>query len=351
MTGVDLFPLARLVLGLMEPEQAHTATLKALSLGLGPRQKKADPVSLSQTIWGLTFTNPVGIAAGFDKNGEVPDAMMAMGFGFAEVGTVTPLPQAGNAKPRVFRLADQAAVINRLGFNNQGHGALKARLEARQDRGGILGVNIGANKDSADRIADYEKGIEAFEGLASYFTVNISSPNTPGLRALQSVDELRSLVGRVLAVRKGTTPVLLKIAPDLTPEEVADIAQVATEMKLDGIIVSNTTIMRQGFVTGPLAHETGGLSGRPLFGLSTAVLRDIYRQTKGQLPLIGVGGISSGADAYAKIRAGASLVQLYSALTYQGPDLVTRIKDDLERLLREDGFAHINQAVGIDSGL
>ncbi|MBI1261954.1 MAG: quinone-dependent dihydroorotate dehydrogenase [Rhizobiales bacterium] len=351
MTGFDLFPLARIALGLMEPEQAHMATLKALRLGLGPRQKKADPASLHQTIWGLTFSNPVGIAAGFDKNGEVPDAMMAMGFGFAEVGTVTPLPQAGNPRPRVFRLTDQGAVINRLGFNNQGHAALKKRLEARRNRGGILGVNIGANKDSADRIADYEKGIETFEGLASYFTVNISSPNTPGLRALQSIGELQSLVGRVMAKRKGATPILLKIAPDLTPEEVADIAQVAMEMRLDGIIISNTTIMRQGFVTGPLANETGGLSGRPLFSLSTAVLRDIYRLTKGSLPLIGVGGISSGADAYAKIRAGASLVQLYSALTYQGPGLVTRIKGELETLLQADGFAHIKDAVGIDSGL
>lgn len=351
MSRFDLFPYARNILGLIEPEMAHKLTLIGLQCGLGPTQREHDAASLSQTLWGLTFKNPVGIAAGFDKNGEVPDAMLAMGFGFAEVGTVTPLPQPGNPKPRIFRLADQGAIINRLGFNNQGHAALKRRLEARRVRGGIVGVNIGANKDSADRIADYEAGIRCFEGLASYFTVNISSPNTPGLRSLQNLDELRHLVSRVMAAREGVTPVLLKIAPDLTQEELADIATVALELKLDGLIVSNTTIMRQGFVTGPYAGETGGLSGRPLFSLSTAILRDIYRLTKGTLPIIGVGGIASGSDAYAKIRAGASLIQLYSALTYGGPALVSQIKRDLTTHLAADGFVNIRQAVGIDSGL
>ena len=351
MNRFDLFPYARSILSLMDPELAHRLTLIGLRCGLGPRQRAYDASSLSQKLWGLTFRNPVGIAAGFDKNGEVPDAMLAMGFGFAEAGTVTPRPQPGNPKPRLFRLAGQGAVINRLGFNNQGHAALRQRLEARRARGGIVGVNIGANKDSADRIADYESGIRCFEGLASYFTVNISSPNTPGLRALQNMEELHQLVTRVMAARQGATPILLKIAPDLTPAELADIAAVALELRLDGLIISNTTIMRQGLVTGPRASETGGLSGRPLFGLSTAVLRDMYRLTKGSLPLIGVGGIASGTDAYAKIRAGASLVQLYSALTYDGPALVCEIKRDLAELLAADGYSNIAQAVGVDSGL
>ncbi len=346
---MDLFPLARPALGLVEPERAHRLTILALKFGAGPRQRIADPASLGVDLWGLHFPNPVGIAAGFDKNGEVPDAMLAMGMGFAEVGTVTPRPQSGNPRPRVFRLEAERAVINRLGFNNEGHDALKRRLVARRGRPGIVGVNIGANKDAADRVADYQAGIEAFEGIASYFTVNISSPNTPGLRALQSKDELEGLISRVLKARKGRTPVLLKIAPDLTTPELADIAAVALEKHLDGLIVSNTTIRREGLVSGPQAHEQGGLSGKPLFALSTEVLREVYRLTDGRIPIVGVGGISSGADAYAKIRAGASLVQLYSALTYEGPALVARIKRELAASLAADGFAHVADAVGIDA--
>ncbi|MDO9127639.1 quinone-dependent dihydroorotate dehydrogenase [Parvibaculum sp.] len=345
---MDLFPLARPLISLMDPETAHGLTLRALRLGLGPSQREPDSASLAIDLFGLHFENPLGIAAGFDKNGEVPDAMLAMGMGFAEVGTVTPLPQPGNPRPRVFRLPVHRAVINRLGFNNQGHAALKKRLLARRKRPGIVGVNIGANKDAADRIADYEAGIRAFEGLASYFTVNISSPNTPGLRALQNKAELQNLVARVLAARKGKTPVLLKIAPDLNAEELGDIAEVALEQGLDGLIVSNTTIAREGLVSGINANETGGLSGAPLFAMSTAVLRDMYRLTKGRLPLVGVGGISSAADAYAKIRAGASLVQLYSALTYDGPPLVGSIKRGLAAHLAADGFAHLKDAVGAD---
>ncbi|ABS62060.1 dihydroorotate dehydrogenase [Parvibaculum lavamentivorans DS-1] len=348
---MDLFPLARPLMSLMDPETAHGLTLRALRLGLGPTRRAPDPVSLAIDLFGLHFENPLGIAAGFDKNGEVPDAMLAMGMGFAEVGTVTPLPQPGNPRPRVFRLPVHRAVINRLGFNNQGHAALKKRLLARRKRPGILGVNIGANKDAADRIADYEAGIRAFEGLASYFTVNISSPNTPGLRALQNKAELQNLVARVLAARKGKTPVLLKIAPDLNAEELGDIAEVALEQGLDGLIVSNTTIAREGLVSGVNANETGGLSGAPLFPMSTAVLRDMYRLTGGRLPLVGVGGISSADDAYAKIRAGASLVQLYSALTYDGPPLVARIKQGLAARLAADGFAHLKDAVGADVNL
>ena len=348
MTPIDLFPLARPLIGLLDPETAHGLTLQALRMGLGPRPRAADPASLAVDVLGLHFENPLGIAAGFDKNGEVPDAMLAMGMGFAEVGTVTPLPQAGNPRPRIFRLPAHRAVINRLGFNNQGHAALKRRLEARRARPGIIGVNIGANKDAADRIADYEAGIRAFEGLASYFTVNISSPNTPGLRALQNRAELETLVARVLVARKGSTPVLLKIAPDLGPDELADIAEVALAQGLDGLIVSNTTIARGDLVSGVHAQETGGLSGAPLLAMSTAVLADIYRLTGGRLPLVGVGGISNGRDAYLKIRAGASLLQLYSALTYEGPGLIARIKRELAACLEADGFAHLKDAVGAD---
>ncbi len=346
---MDLFPLVRPALGLIEPERAHRLTILGLKLGLAPRDVAPNPSSLGVDLWGLHFPNPLGIAAGFDKNGEVPDAMLKLGLGFAEVGTVTPRPQPGNPRPRIFRLAEERAVINRLGFNNEGHAALKGRLLARRARPGIVGVNIGANKDAADRIADYEAGIAAFEGLASYFTVNISSPNTPGLRSLQNKAELETLVTRVMKARKGRTPVLLKIAPDLTDDELADIAEVAREQGLDGLIVSNTTIRREGLVAGPHANETGGLSGQPLFALSTEVLRTMYRLTNGKIPIVGVGGVSSGADAYAKIRAGASLVQLYTALTYDGPMLVSRIKRELALLLAADGIEHLRDAVGLDA--
>jgi dihydroorotate dehydrogenase len=351
---MDFFPAVRPLMSLLDPEDAHKLTLRALKMGLGPTVTASDPAILAVDLFGLHFENPLGIAAGFDKNGEVPDAMLAMGMGFAEVGTVTPLPQQGNPRPRVFRLPVHRAVINRLGFNNEGHAALKKRLQARRGKrgfaGGIVGVNIGANKDATDRVADYEAGIRTFDGLASYFTVNISSPNTPGLRALQGKGELEALISRVLAARRTDlprlTPVLLKIAPDLTSEELSDIAEVALAQGLDGLIVSNTTIMREGLVSGLHAKETGGLSGAPLFDMSTSVLREMYRLTQGRVPLVGVGGISSGADAYEKIRAGASLVQLYSALTYEGPALVTRIKRDLAARLAADGFAHLRDAVG-----
>lgn len=345
---MDIFTLVRPTLRAMDPERAHRLTILALRLGFGPRDIAPDPASLAIDLWGLHFPNPLGIAAGFDKNGEVPDAMLKLGLGFAEVGTSTPQPQPGNPKPRIFRLEAERAVINRLGFNNEGHAALKRRLEARRARPGIVGVNIGANKDAADRIADYETGIAAFEGLASYFTVNISSPNTPGLRALQNKAELETLIGRVLAARKGRTPVLLKIAPDLNDEELSDIAEVALASKLDGLIVSNTTIRREGLVSSSRAAETGGLSGRPLFELSTDILKKMYRLTGGGIPLVGVGGISSGADAYAKIRAGASLIQIYTALTFEGPALVHRIKRELAKSLAADGFGTLRDAVGAD---
>jgi len=342
---MSLASLSLPFLRLLDPERAHQATLLGLKTGLGPCGKKDAP-SLGVDVCGLHFPNPIGIAAGFDKNGEVPDAMLRMGFGFAEVGTTTPRPQDGNPRPRIFRLDAERAVINRLGFNNQGHAAMRVRLERRQGRDGVVGVNLGANKDTEDKADDYVIGIKFFEGLASYFTINVSSPNTPGLRGLQSRDELADLLGRVLEAREGNTPVLLKIAPDLVPEEREDIAAVVLESGVDGLIVSNTTIARDGLVSGRHSEEAGGLSGKPLMQKSTEILSDMYRLTKAQVPLIGVGGVASGADAYDKIKAGASLVQLYSALTFEGPELIGSIKRDLKRALKDDGFSAIADAVG-----
>lgn len=347
---MSLSALALPFLRLMDPEQAHQATLLALKTGLGPCGKK-DPEALGIDLLGMHFPNPLGIAAGFDKNGEVPDAMLKLGFGFAEVGTTTPRPQSGNPKPRIFRLQQDRAVINRLGFNNEGHEAMEARLKKRAGKGGIVGVNLGANKDTEDKAADYVIGIKRFESLASYFTVNVSSPNTPGLRGLQSRAELEDLLARVLEAREGRTPVLLKIAPDLVYEEREDIAAVVLESGVDGLIVSNTTIARDGLVSGRHADETGGLSGAPLMEMATDVLADMRRLTKGTIPLIGVGGVSSGTDAYKKIRAGASLVQLYTALTFQGADLVTKIKRDLASNLKRDGYKRLEDAIGVDVGI
>ncbi len=307
---------------------------------------------LEQHLFGLDFPNPVGLAAGFDKNAEVPDAMLAQGFGFVEVGSVTPLPQAGNPRPRLFRLSEDEAVINRMGFNNEGAAAVRARLQARGGRGGIVGVNIGANKDAADRIADYAAGVRAFNALASYLVVNVSSPNTPGLRDLQAASELQRLLKRVNEARDEAAvkdarraPLLLKIAPDLGDDELAAIAAMAIEAGVDGLIVSNTTITRPPLKS-PLAGEQGGLSGRPLFPLSTRQLACVYVETEGRLPLIGVGGISSPEDAWQKVRAGASLVQLYSALVYHGPGLVAEIVEGLAARLKANGFTRISEAVG-----
>ncbi|WP_142849962.1 quinone-dependent dihydroorotate dehydrogenase [Telmatospirillum sp. J64-1] len=349
--AVDYFRLAGPLVRMLDPEAAHGLTLRALKMGLVPGQPKGDDPVLAQRLWGRDFANPVGLAAGFDKNAEVPDAMLAQGFGFVEIGSVTPRPQPGNPKPRLFRLSEDGAVLNRMGFNNEGLDAVAARLKARK-RVGIVGANLGKNKETEDAASDYEKGVAALAPLADYIVVNVSSPNTPGLRALQGREPLAELIGRVrraldAAVRENTPPLLLKIAPDLTEEDKRDIAQVALEGRLDGMIVSNTTITRPN-VSSPLAKETGGLSGRPLFALSTQVLGDMYRLTDGRLTMVGVGGISSGAEAYAKIRAGASLVQLYSALVYAGPGLVTRIKAELAQALKRDGFETISQAIGAD---
>jgi dihydroorotate dehydrogenase len=305
---------------------------------------------LAQTLWDRDFPNPVGLAAGFDKNAEVPNAMLAFGFGFVEIGSVTPKPQPGNPRPRLFRLAEDGAVINRMGFNNDGMVRVAQRLSNRR-KSGLVGVNLGRNKETADPIGDYEKGVAALGPYADYLVVNVSSPNTPGLRALQGRGPLEELVGRVrLALDKLTAPpaLLLKIAPDLESAELRDIATVALNGGLAGLIVSNTTTERPASLRSHFAGETGGLSGLPLFEQSTRILHTMYALTEGKLPLIGVGGIASAEHAYAKIRAGASLVQLYSALVYQGPALVGRIKQGLTTLLRRDGFANVTDAVGAD---
>jgi dihydroorotate dehydrogenase len=351
----DFYPLVRPLLRALPPETAHRLTLAALAARFGGRTRVPDPPSLAQRLWGRDFSNPVGIAAGFDKDAAVPDALLGLGFGFVEVGTVTPLPQRGNPTPRVFRLDADRALINRLGFNSGGLDALVVRLEARRHRGwgrpGIVGVNIGRNRDSADAVADYVAGVRRTSPLAGYLVVNVSSPNTPGLRDLQASAVLEDLLHRLVAARAetgATPPLLVKIAPDLSPEERADIAVVALSTGIDGIVVANTTVARPAGLRSRHANEAGGLSGRPLFVPSTALLAEIYRLTEGRLPLVGVGGVASAADAYAKIRAGASLVQLYTALVFAGPALIGQIKTGLAEMLRRDGFASIADAVGAD---
>ena len=342
------------LLARLPAETAHDLTLALLSRAgpLLPR-RLGDPPSLRVQALGLSFPNPVGLAAGFDKNAAVPAAMARLGFGFVECGTVTPRAQGGNPKPRLFRLRQDRAVINRMGFNNGGMEKAAANLARRGNSsngiGGITGINIGANKDSVDRIADYRTAFVRLAPLADYVTVNISSPNTPGLRGLQNKDELGRLIGTVLEARgPARTPVLVKIAPDLDETALDEIAGVALMTGIDGLIVSNTTIARPPLQS---AHyrEAGGLSGAPLFGPSTAILRGMRRRVGNRLVLIGAGGIASGADAYAKIRAGASLVQLYTALVYEGPGLVTRIKSELAECLTRDGYESAAEAVGIDA--
>ncbi|CAA7619388.1 quinone-dependent dihydroorotate dehydrogenase [Magnetospirillum sp. UT-4] len=347
----DYYHWAGPLIRAFDPETAHGLAIRALKWGLVPAQKRVAAPSLEVALWGLRFPNPVGLAAGFDKNAEVPDAMLRQGFGFVEIGSVTPRPQPGNPRPRMFRLTEDAAVINRMGFNNQGLDRVAARLEARP-RIGIVGANLGKNKDTEDAASDYEKGAARLGPLADYVVINVSSPNTPGLRALQGRDQLEGLVGRTRAALEAATkgakrpPLLLKIAPDLTEADLVDIASVALDGALDGLMISNTTIARPDSLRSPQAGESGGLSGAPLFEPSTAVLARMYALTEGRLPLVGVGGIASGADAYAKIRAGASLVQLYSALVYHGPALVARINRELAALLARDGHASVADAVG-----
>ena len=348
---IDFYPLFRPILRALPPESAHLLTLAALAAGLGGRARTPDPPILAQRLWGRDFANPIGIAAGFDKDARVPDALLGLGFGFVEIGTVTPLPQPGNPRPRVFRLEADGALINRLGFNSGGLDRVVARLAVRRSHGGIVGVNIGRNRDSADAVADYAEGVRRTAALADYLVVNVSSPNTPGLRDLQARGVLEDLLRQLLATRTETgasVPLLVKIAPDLTPEERVDIAAVALATGIDGIVVANTTVARMPGLRSREAGEAGGLSGRPLFEPSTALLGEMYRLTDGRLPLIGVGGVASAADAYAKIRAGAALVQLYTALVFAGPALLGQIKTGLAELLRRDGFASVADAVGAD---
>ena len=344
-----MYDLAARALRTLDPEQAHTLTLAALKAGLGPRAHAADDPILAVTIAGLSLPNCIGLAAGFDKNAEVPDAMLNAGFGFVECGSVTPKPQPGSPKPRLFRLSEDGAVINRMGFNNAGLEAFASRLSARRARPGVVGANLGANKDSDDRIGDYVEGLKRLWGLASYFTVNVSSPNTPGLRALQTraaLDELLGRLGEVRQTLEGRAPLFLKVAPDLEDAEIEGVAEACLANGVDALIVSNTTVARPASLRSAQREETGGLSGVPLFEPSTRVLQQFAAVSRGRLPLIGVGGVSSGADAYAKIRAGATAVQLYSAMVYAGPGLVTRVKRDLAARLRAEGFATVSDAVG-----
>jgi dihydroorotate dehydrogenase len=341
------FRLVRPLLHHLDAETAHHATIAALKF-LPVASPPAASSRLSADLFGLRFPNPLGLAPGFDKNGDVPDQMLGLGFGFVEVGTTTPKPQAGNPRPRLFRLAQDQAVINRMGFNNDGHMALAARLAKR--RGGIVGVNIGANKDTDDRGADYVAGVTTFGPIADYLTVNISSPNTPGLRGLQSRGELTALLARLNDARaalKKPVPMLLKIAPDLVEAELEDIASCCLGA-VDGVIISNTTISRPP-LRSDHASETGGLSGAPLFDLSTRQLAKFYLMTGGQLPLIGAGGIASADAAWRKIEAGASLLQLYSALVFHGPALIADIVGGLERRIMQSGLSNIREAVGLSA--
>jgi dihydroorotate dehydrogenase len=339
------FALAKPLLHSLDAEQAHKLTITALKCGLAGGAPQQHSARLQAKIFGLTFPNPLGLAPGFDKNAEVPDAMLRQGFGFVEIGTVTPRPQTGNPRPRLFRLAEDQAVINRMGFNNDGHDAVLHRLEVRRNHGGIVGINIGANKDSEDRIADYVLGLKKFASIASYITINISSPNTPGLRNLQARDDLIQLLERLNAKRPAGLPMLLKIAPDLSADALQDVATVCGGGAVDGVIISNTTISRP-VLKSMQASEAGGLSGRPLFELATRQLATFYQLTHGKIPLIGVGGISDVETAWAKIRAGASLIQLYSALVFKGPDLVADICHGLDEKLRLHNFTKLQDAVG-----
>lgn len=351
---MSLYTALRPLLFQLPPEIAHRLAIRALANGLAPRCRFTHP-ALPTTLAGLRLPNPIGLAAGFDKNAECVRGSLRAGFGFVEIGTVTPRPQPGNPQPRIFRLPEHNAVINRLGFNNHGVEVAAQSLAKRLPHRGIVGGNIGKNKDSVDAVADYTAAMRALYPHVDYITANISSPNTPGLRALQAADELRALVRALHSVRgeqvrAGDThrPIFIKIAPDGDAAMFDAIAEVAMSESLDGLIISNTTLAREAVAGHAHAAEAGGLSGAPLLTPSTERLRHMYRLTQGRIPLIGVGGIASGADAYAKIRAGASSVQLYTALVYHGFGLVERIQRELVALLQRDGFTHVADAVGVD---
>jgi dihydroorotate dehydrogenase len=338
-----------------DPEDAHRMAIQGLRL-LPPMRPRPDDPKLAVRAFGLNFPNPIGMAAGFDKSAEAPDALLRLGFGFVEIGSVTPKPQAGNPRPRLFRLERDEAVVNRMGFNNDGAEAVLRRLAARAHLGGIVGVNVGANKDAVDRVADYVGLIETFAPVASYFTVNVSSPNTPGLRNLQQAGALDDLLAKVIDARErvrqnaGDSPVLLKIAPDLSLSELDDVVHIARSRRVDGMIVANTTLARPSTLReAARAREQGGLSGRPLFRLSTRMVAETYVRAEGAFPLIGVGGIDTGGAALTKIRAGASLIQLYSSLIYKGLGLVEDIKNDLASTLLRTGRDSLSEIVGADA--
>lgn len=343
-----LLPLLRC----LDPETAHRLSVLGLKTGLFPRAEPVRDPILRMQLFGLDFPHPLGMSPGFDKSAEAWRGLLRLGVGFAEVGTLTPLPQLGNAKPRSFRLPEDFSAINRNGFNNDGLDAGIARLQGRDPRLGILGINVGANKDAESRVADYVQGVRRTAELADYLTINVSSPNTPGLRDLQAREPLSELLGAVMTARSevmdGGPAILLKIAPDLGDEQIADIVDVAMKAGIDGMIISNTTIDRPDSLTGRDRAEAGGLSGRPLFARSTRVLAEVYSATGGRLPLIGIGGIEDADTAYAKVRAGASLLQIYTALIYKGPRLFREIPLGLAERLRADGFGHLSEAVGVD---
>jgi len=343
------------LLRLLDPERAHRLTIAALKRRRLKRLDHDDDPRLALRLFGLSFPSPVGLAAGFDKNGEVPDAMLQLGFGFVEIGTVTPQPQRGNPKPRIFRLPDDGAVINRLGFNNLGHDAVARNLERRRGRGGLVGVNIGANKDSEDRIADYVTGVARFAPLASWLTINISSPNTPGLRDLQEADELGRLLGRAMEAREVSVaaagrkvPLFVKISPDIDDSQLTALLKTALGNQVDGLIIANTTIARPPLKS-QQRQQIGGISGRPLFNPSTAMLARVRSLVGDRLVLIGVGGVDGADTAWAKIAAGADLIQLYTGMIYQGPSLPERIKAGLIDRLEGRNFSHISQARGIET--
>lgn len=378
-----LFSATKLVnpfFALLDAEFAHRLAVSAAARGWVPREKRPDPSILGLEVWERKFSNPIGLAAGFDKNAEAVEGLLGLGFGFVEVGSVTPVPQEGNPKPRIFRLKGEGAIINRCGFNSEGIVAVAKRLGAQHgkrkldessstsstgnDEGkpggkagsGILGVNLGKNKTSEDAAADYVRGVHTLSQYADYLVINVSSPNTPGLRQLQGRKQLKDLVKQVQSARdemqwgeEGPPPLLVKIAPDLSKQDLEDIAAVAIALHVDGLIISNTTISRPDTVSkNPISQETGGLSGKPLFNLSTNVLKEMYILTRGKVPLIGCGGISSGEDAYKKIRAGATLVQLYTGFAYGGPALIPQIKAELAECLEKDGFKSVHEAIGAD---
>ena len=346
---MNLFDLGTAALRRLDAEDAHRLAIRALALAPLSAPPADDPI-LHVRLAGLDLHNPVGLAAGLDKNGEALRGLSRLGFGLVECGSVTPRPQDGNPRPRLFRLSEDQAVINRMGFNNAGLDAFAARLD-RRPRGAVVGANLGANKDTVDKAADYVEGLRRLGGRASYFTVNISSPNTPGLRALQGRDALDDLLGRIEAARPafdaGSRPsVFLKIAPDLIDAEIAMIVEASLAHRIDGLIVSNTTLERPTTLRSAFAGETGGLSGAPLKPFAARALTAAAEAAQGRLPLIAVGGIDSGEEAYARIRAGATAVQIYSALVFQGPGLIGRIKRDLAARLRADGFSTVSDAVG-----